>query len=255
MAVLVFSSTGCIRCNIVKNFLKDREIDYVDYDIKTEEGDENFKRFYRENRKNVRRDSKGIFFPVVALEDGSIVQDAGSTLSRLIAGETLNAVITPNQLGHGWTGGIDISAGKIPDIDSFLQVLDLMKKGGLAVETATSGLNSQALERAIKSRLIDRLIFNVPWSEESRTGTQGEELANSLKAALAATVNVEVHYITDITLDATPALLAETARFMNEVTETNRLPYKLFSSDKNNPNLFPYRTSARRWQVLTDIKK
>jgi len=255
MAVTVFSSTGCIRCNIVKDFLKDREIDYVDYDIKTEEGDKKFKSFYRENRRNVHRDSKGIFFPVVVLEDGSIVQDAGSTLSRLIAGKTLNALIKPNQLGHGWTGGIDISAGEISDIICFLQVLDLMKKGGLAVEAATSGLNSQALERAITSKLIDRLIFNVPWSEESRTGVQGEELANSLKIAFTHSVSVDVHYVTDIPSDATPEMLGETARFMDEVTGTNRLPYKLFSSEKSPSNLFPYRTAARRWQVLTDIKK
>lgn len=255
MAVTVFSSTGCIRCDIVKNYLKTQDIAYVEHDIKTEKGDETFKQFYRENRKNIRRDSKGIFFPVVLLDDGTIVQDAGSTLSKIITEGRLDSMIEPNQLGHGWTGGITLSAGSGEDSDDFLRILDIMKNGGLAVEAKTTGANYQILANALEAKLIDRLIFSIPWQNESRDGNQGEELKNSLRVAAAASNSVDVEYLTEIEAETMPQHVGETARFINESTQANNLPYKLFCSQKDAPNLFPYRTAARRWQVLTDIKK
>lgn len=254
MAVTVFSSTGCIRCDIVKGYLKTENIEYIEHDIKTEEGDESFKQFYRKNRKDVRRDGKGIFFPVVILDDGTIVQDAGSTLSKLITDGRLDSMIEPNQLGHGWTGGITLQKGSDEDQEDFLRILDIMKKGGLAVEVQTTGFNPKLLEGALTAKLIDRLIFSVPWQKEMLQGKYSEELWSSLQLASTASNSVEIQFETEIVAETKPENIAEAAQLMNEASLSNKLPYKLFCLSADGPNLFPYRTAARRWQVLTDIK-
>lgn len=255
MAVIVFSSTGCIRCDIVKGYLKNENIEYIEHDIKTKTGDDSFKQFYRKNRKDIRRDDKGIFFPVVILEDNTIVQDAGSTLSRIITDGRLDSMIEPNQLGHGWTGGLTLLEGSAQDTDDFLHILDIMKRGGLSVEIKTTGINSELLEKSLKANLIDRLIFLVPCEDEKRKGNSGEELKDSLRFASTASNNVVVEYFTEINSETSPAHIANTAQFMNESTNSNNLPYKIFCPSPDAPNLFPFRTAARRWQVRTDIKK
>ncbi len=255
MTVTVFSSTGCIRCDIVKGYLKTENIEYVEHDIKTEEGDEKFKQFYRKNRKDVRRDSKGIFFPIVVLDDGTIVQDAGSTLSKLITDGRLDTMIEPNQLGHGWTGGITPREGSYKDQEDFLRILDIMKKGGLAIEVKTAGCNPKLLQGAITAKLVDRLIFSIPWQEEMLLGRHGEELRSSLRITSSASNSVEMQFETEIVAETKPEDIAAAAQLMNEASQSNRLPYKVFCSSIDGPNLFPYRTAARRWQVLTDIKK
>ena len=103
MPVTVFSSTGCIRCDIVKNYLRNRDLPFVEHNIKTDDGNDVFKQFYREHRSQVRRDENGIFFPVV-LDGTRVVQDAGVSLAWFICGNALDAAITPSNLGHGWIG-------------------------------------------------------------------------------------------------------------------------------------------------------
>lgn len=66
---------------------------------------------------------------------------------------------------------------------------------------------------------------------------------------------MDVNYITAICSETTPEHIAETAKTMNESTHSNTLPYTIFCSLENAPNLFPYRTAARRWQIRTEIMK
>jgi len=97
-------------------------------------------------------------------------------------------------------------------------------------------------------------MFTVPWQNECREGDLGQELKDSLRVA-AAKNSVIVEYLSEIEAETMPQHIGETARLINEATQSNKIPYKLFCSLSDAPNLFPYRTAARRWQVLTDIKK
>ena len=255
MAVSIFTSPGCIRCVIVKNYLKDAGVPFEEYDIKTPDGDKAFKVFYRENRSRVRRDRDGIFFPVVT--DGEhITQDAGATLAWFICGSGLETMIVPNNLGHGWIGGLYVSEGDEKYFSAFLEVVRHLKRGGLNTEITANGRNVDLLRTVLKEELVDRLVFHVPCPLPDSPGKQ-DDLAASLKAIKEAPKPVDARYFVDIALPdgtrATPDAVEDIAKFMHEAAGDNRLPLRVLLSDgEEGFNLFPYRTAARRWQVLTE---
>lgn len=249
MSVIVFSSTGCIRCEIVKKYLNSRNILFTEHDIKTSGGNESFKAFYREHRSEVRRDENGIFFPVVA--DGSrIVQDAGASLAWFMCGDGLNAAITPNNLGHGWIGGLNISACPAEHAETFLNILRLLKAGGLATELSCNGKNASLLRKILEEKLADRLQFKL---------AANSELTASLRSAKECAGKAEVLFTLDIQgleRRLTPVEAAVMAQLMAEATGDNRLPLRIVNSSPDDAvNLFPYRTEARRWQVLADLAR
>jgi glutaredoxin len=251
MSVTIFTSAGCVRCGIVKNCLRDRKIPFVAHDIKTAEGNAAFKAFYREHRGEIRRDDGGIFFPIV-VDRERIVQDAGAALAWFICGSRLDAAVTPNNLGHGWIGGLDVSACDAENASFFPEVLHLLKSGGLAVSLSTNGENAALLRRILEEKLADRVEFKLAGTREN-----SEELALSLAAAGKFSGAVELRFSLDIRNPEgriTPAEAAEVARLMADATGDNRLPLRIFdSSADRSANLFPYRTEARRWQVLTEL--
>ena len=251
MSVTIFSSTGCIRCQIVKNYLQQKDIPFEEHNIKTPEGNTVFKAFYRENRHAVRRDGDGIFFPIVA--DGEhIVQDAGATLAWFVCGNKLDAAVTPNNLGHGWIGGLDISACDSENAPFFLEILRCLKAGGLATSLSTNGGNAGLLESVFTEKLADKLEFSLSGSAENIP-----ELTASLVAFRNHAGNIETAFTLDICGPdgmISPADAAVVADRMAESTGNNRLPLRIInSSPDRGTNLFPYRTEARRWQVLTEL--
>lgn len=259
MSVVVFSSTGCIRCAIVKSYLSECNIEYKEFDIKTEQGNNEFKKFYREHRKSIYRDAEGIFFPIV-WNGEKILQDAGSTLACLIAGGALNSMIAPNNLGHGWTGGISLTRGACGPGEAFIEVLERLKRGGLSIEILTDGFCSELLEAVLHRRLVDRLRFEVFVDPED--GAAILELTESLRLACMPSALPELRLFTDIAAHKAddgsfpvPEQIAETARFIREITGNGRLPYVVVNSQAATQaaNLLPYRTAARRWQVLTEV--
>ena len=251
MSVTVFSSTGCIRCDIVKNYLSSRGLPFVEHNIKTNDGNEAFKAFYREHRSEIRRDEHGIFFPVV-FDGNRVVQDAGVTLAWFMCGNALDAAITPNNLGHGWIGGLNISACADGPEVSFLEILRLLKAGGLSTELLCSGKNAALLQTVLDEKLADRLIFRLAASL-----TESAELSQSLRTAIDRAGKAEILYFLDIQGSdgrLAPAEVAECARLMAEATGDNRLPLRIFNSNaEDSTNLLPYRTEARRWQVLAEL--
>ena len=255
MPVTVFSSAGCIRCGIVTRHLEDKGIAFVGHDIKTPAGNAAFKAFYREHRSHIRRDAGGIFFPVVMDGDGRITQDAGCTLARFMTGGDLSGMVEPNNLGHGWIGGLFSSRGGEEDIEPFLAVLRLLKKGGLATEVSSNGRRGTLLRTILTEGLVNRLLFHVPCPvPESLPDRNDLEL--SLNVAQAAKSMIELRFFLDVGKPGrpvSPSAAAESAQLMQEATADNRLPLVISNSAGGDVNLFPYRTAARRWQVLAEI--
>jgi pyruvate formate lyase activating enzyme len=252
MSVTVFSSSGCIRCDIVKNYLSNCDLSFVEHNIKTDDGNDAFKQFYREHRSKVRRDENGIFFPVVF--DGThVVQDAGATLARFMCGNALDAAITPNSLGHGWIGGLNISACADGQDAAFLEILRLLKAGGLSTEILCNGKNAALLRKILDEKLADRLIFRLA----AGIAEESDELSQSLRTAKECAGKAETLFFLDIQGPGgclAPEEAAEFARLTAEATGDNRLPLRIFNSNtEDGINLLPYRTAARRWQVLTEL--
>jgi hypothetical protein len=54
-----------------------------------------------------------------------------------------------------------------------------------------------------------------------------------------------------------PTAVEAAARLLNEATGDNRLPYVIRPSGQGSAeiNLLPFRTAARRWQVLADVER
>ena len=254
--ITIYSSTGCIRCRIVKDFLRTQQKEFVEYDIKTEEGNAAFKAFYRANRAHIRRDDEGIFFPIVQDEE-TIVQDAGPTLARLISREGLGGVILPNNLGHGWTGGLRVA--DFPDgiNEDFLRVVTLLKRGGLMTEVRTAGNNSRLLRELLSRQLVDRLLFEVRVKDADGTPVAEEALARSL-SAVAAHPEIDTRFVVDLgnlqegDAPPAPAAVGRLAEKLRSYLDRGTFPCTVMNSADATLNLLPYRTAVRRWFVRAE---
>lgn len=260
MSITLYSSTGCLRCSVVKNFLSEQHMDFEEHDIQTTSGNTAFKQFYAKNRPHIRRDAHGIFFPLVQVDD-RILQDAGSTLAWFVAGECLQNMVRPNNLGHGWTGGLYPDEGDASCITPFLQVIRFLKKGGLHTELETKGYNTPLLQALLAEGLVDRLCVQVLPPILVADQHACEE---SFRAAHAVVNTVDVRFYTDIAVPCSPEkplLTAEetatAAQWLNQATGSNKLAYTIRNSDPTSRgfNLLPIRTAARRWQVNAEICK
>ena len=252
MAITVYSATGCVRCNIVKAWLEEKGVSFEEQNIRTDEGDAAFKVFYKANRKSVRRDASGIFFPI--FQDGEIIrQDAGSVLSYLIAGDALDAAVTPNNLGHGWTGGLSL-APEIGDKDAFVEVVRRMRQGGLKIFMATNGNNGDVLETLTKEGLIDCLEFDLlgPASVYQAADIDTARV----EASMACLGRLPKARVICRIADQAPETVAEAAQWLTQAAGSNKLAFGVALADADSGvNLFRFRTAARRYQVMTDIFK
>ena len=260
MDILVFSSNGCIRCNIVKSYLNESNIPYSEFDITTEQGNKEFKSFYREHRKSIRRDNNGIFFPVV-WDGKEIIQDAGSTLAHFVAGDALDSMVLSNNLGHGWTGGLCLTRQAEGPQTAFLEVVGRLKRGGLAVEITTDGDWPELLDALLQNGFVDRLCFEV-FADAAQDPQHKARLGASLQYACRASTLPQLLLYTDIAAHACAdgslplaEAIGQTARFLRETTGDGRLAYRLFNTQAASApiNLLPYRTMARRWLPLTEL--
>ncbi|MGE9985607.1 hypothetical protein [Desulfovibrio sp. SGI.169] len=251
----VFSSTGCIRCEIVKKYLRRESIPFTEWDVKTDEGREAFKVFYRRRRAEVRRDDRGIFFPVV-LDGETVVQDAGLTLAWLLAGEALCEAVVPNNLGHGWTGGLYTGRCGSEFNAVFLRVVRLLKNGGLRTECQADGRNPALLEALLQEKLMDRLRFAVLPAADS-----GQDQRESLRLAGEHAHELEMIFYTDIAVRTarggdmlSVTEVAEAARLLREATGNGALAYAVCAgAPELGVNLLQYRTAARRWQTRAEL--
>lgn len=259
MSVTIYSSTGCIRCAIVKKYMSRHGISYTEFDVKTPNGNEEFKKFYKENRKKVRRDEGGIFFPI--LNTGkSIVQDAGESLDYFITGSALKNCISANNLGHGRIGSLHISEVPKECFQQFKQILAYLKEGGLNIEPDCTGKNSELLCDIVENKLADVITLKIKADDLKNTDqAYFEELAITTAKLNRFRADIKFNILIDIAGKdgiAPVELFVKCAEIMRKASDNPQLPVFITNSSKDqNINLYAYRQQMRRWINKTEIKK
>ncbi len=274
----IYSATGCARCKITKNYFKENNITFKEFDFKAE-GKEAFAQFYRSNRSQVFRDNDGVEFPVFT--DGkNIRQGASVIIGYLIAGDGLSGYIGRSLLHGEWIDGFDISTGDPDQLENLVAVLKHLKKNGLKIQAICHGPNADILEKILDLGLVDRLIMEVKGPPELYGQLTGRELDADelLKSIELAAKFQKVQFFTTIaplkrmdgTLEfLTPEEISSTAQVIETASGSKKNFYtlKLFdlstALDEQLKNLeplpssmmFKYRTQARRYQVMTEIEK
>jgi len=277
----LFTATGCARCKIAKKFMDEKGIGYEEHDI-SGEGKDLFGQFYRNNRNSVYRGKEGIEFPVFT--DGTIIrQGVGVVIAFLRAGTRLDGFIGRSELSHGWMDGIHVSEGDPALTDELAEVLGFLKKNGLKLQCDTDGKNASVLQKLLEQRLGDRVIMDLKGPMVLYNALLGEEIDPQEIRRTMELVTKFPEYRFETTVAPffgqgsetggvrylTPEEIGDTAKWIREVTASNKQPYllRLFDPDtspdqrfkslvKLSPNsLLRYRSAARKHQVLTEIER
>lgn len=274
--ITIYSATGCTRCRIVKNFMEEKGINYVDKDMKAE-GKGDFQKFYAENRKAIYRGEQGVEFPIIT--DGTVIkQGIGASLAYLQSGDKLDGFFSVGSLHQEWVDGIHVSGGKPESGEEFLAVLRYLKKNNMKLQIDCNGRNSRILKQIQAENLASVIIMEVIGMPELCREVYGpdisaEEVVQSIQTAInipeyrfQATVvpirqNGAVRYLT-------PDEVAESAKLLENLTKSNKRPFliRLFPLQEKSENklgieplsandLLAYRSRSRKYQVLTEIEK
>jgi pyruvate-formate lyase-activating enzyme/glutaredoxin len=277
----LFTATGCARCKIAKKFMDEKGIGYEEHDI-SGEGKDLFAQFYRNNRSSVYRGKEGIEFPVFT--DGTIIrQGVGVVIAFLRAGTRLDGFIGRSELSHGWMDGIHVSEGDPALTDELAEVLGFLKKNGLKLQFDTNGKNASIVQKLLEQGLGDRVIMDIKGPMVLYNALLGEEIDPQEIRRTMELVTKFPEYRFETTVAPvfgqgsetggvrylTPEEIGDTAKWIREVTASNKQPYLLrpfdpdtspdqrFKSlEKLSPNsLLRYRSAARKHLVLTEIEK
>lgn len=276
MNITIYTATGCARCKIVKGFMQERGITYVEKDMKAE-GKEDFQAFYKANRSAIFRGPDGIEFPII-YDGENIRQSIGAALAFLHAGKRLDGFFTVGTLHKEWVNGIHVSGGDPQNTEDFLTVLRYLKDKNMKLQIDTNGKNSSILNQVLDEGLADVMIMDVLGPEQLYSRLAGEEVeTEDIKASLALIQSFPEFKIQTVISPVsredgtvsylTPEEIAQTAKLIEEGTGSKKVPYMLKAFDPQeavNPefkklepvtNLLPYRSKARTYQVFADIKK
>lgn len=276
MSITIYTATGCARCKIVKDFMQERGITYVEKDMKAE-GKEDFQAFYKANRSAVFRGPDGIEFPII-YDGESIRQSIGAALAFLHAGKKLDGFFTVGTLHKEWVDGIHVSGGDPQNAEDFLTVLRYIKDKNMKLQIDTNGKNSSILKQILDEGLADVMIMEVLGPEQLYSQLAGTDVEiEDIKASLALIQSFPEFKIQTVISPVsredgtvsylTPEEIAQTAKLIEEGTGSKKVPYVLKAFDPkqaSNPefrklepvtNLLPYRSKARTYQVFADIKK
>lgn len=281
MSITLFTATGCVRCRMVRQFLKERGLTYRDHDA-LGEGKEAFRSFYQANRQKIYRGADGIEFPLYC--DGDVIrQGLPGVIAHLVAGPSLNGFFTHGRKPGQWIDGIDVSGGDPAYGEEFLEVLIYLKKQDFKIQIDTNGLNADLLASVIDHKLADCVIMEVKGSLDlyGLILQQPVDSAEIEKSIILVSKLSEYRFITIIAPIVrqpgdppevsyiTPEEVAQAAKLIKTATGDNRQPYglRLFdpktSDDErlrtcealNQSTLFKYRTQARKHQFKTEIMK
>ena len=274
----IYSATGCVRCKITKDYLKENNITFEEFDFKAE-GKAAFAKFYRSNRSQIFRDKDGVEFPVFT--DGkNIRQGASVIIGYLTAGNDLSGYISRSLLHGEWIDGFDISKGDPDQLNNLAAVLKHLKKNGLKIQAICHGPNADVLEKILDPGLVDRLIMEVKGPPELYGQLTGRELdADELSKSIELAAKFpEFQFFTTIaplkrvdgTIDfLTPKEIGSTARIIETASGSKKNLYTLKPFDPSSVEdeqlknleplpasiMFRYRTQARRYQVMAEIEK
>jgi pyruvate formate lyase activating enzyme len=277
----LFTATGCARCKIAKKFMDEKGMGYEEHDISAE-GKDLFGQFYRANRSAIFRGKDGIEFPVLA-EGTSIRQGVGVVIAYLQAGTSLDGFIGRSELSKGWMDGVHVSGGDLSLIDDLVTVLGFLKKNGLKLQFDTNGKNASVLRKLLEQGLGDRVIMDIKGSQSLYGDLPGEAIDPQEIHRTMELVTKFPEYRFETTVAPvfgqggesggirylTPEEIGDTAKWIKDVTASNKQPYLLrifdpetspdqrFKSvEKLPPNsLLRYRSAARKHQVLTEVEK
>ncbi|HHX50382.1 MAG TPA: hypothetical protein GX711_02960 [Clostridia bacterium] len=280
MKNLLFTATGCTRCKIVKNFMDEKGISFIEKDMRSD-GKEEFQSFYKANRSSIYRGPDGIEFPIFT--DGTqIRQGIGATIAYLHSGSKLDGFFSVGNLHREWVNGIHISGGNPQWTQDFLAVLRYLKSHNLKLQLDTNGKNSDILQQVLNEGLAQVMIMNVLGPRSLYSRILGEEIDFSeVEKSIwllprfpdykfqTTVVPVRREDEEEETGYLTPEEIGETARLIEELTGSKKNPYliKLFNPDTIEDErlktieplapslLFKYRTAARPYQVFTEVEK
>lgn len=278
MSNTIYSVAGCTRCKITKRFMVDQGIAFDDFDIKAG-GKEAFAKFYRTHRSQIFRDVDGVEFPVFT-DGGVIRQGAGMIIGHLIAGDGLDGFIGRSALHGEWIDGFNLSGGDPDRGDDLIRVLSYLKECRLKIQLFTDGRNAHILDKIVAQGLGDRMIMEIKGPAALYPQLAGQEIEDGeleRSIRLAAKFG-EYQFYTMISplirSDGqigflSPDEIGLTAQMIEGATQSKREPYELRKFDPAGTTdgllksvqalpdsaMFKYRTAARRYQVMTEIKK
>ena len=279
MGNIIFTSTGCVRCKMVKRFMHENNITYVEKDIK-EGGKEDFNKFYKQNRKDIFRGATGVEFPVFT-DIEVIRQGVSACIGYLHSGKQLDGFVGVGILHENWVDGFYVSGGNPEYAEEFLKVLRYIKnKLNMKTQIETNGKNSVILNQILVENIADRAIMKVIGPKEIYNKALGKQIdMNDVIKSMAmipkfyeyrfeTTIAPVVRKNNEVTYITTEEI-AETAKLIEEATGNKKNIYMLraFDPKKATENLskfmdvmtpsmlFPYRSAARTHQVFSDIDK
>ena len=281
MSITLYTATGCVRCRMVRQFLKERGLTYRDYDA-LGEGKEAFRSFYQANRQKIYRGAEGVEFPIYC-DDKVIRQGLPGVIAYLVAGPSPKGFFTHSRKHGQWIDGINLSGGDPAHGEEFLEVLIYLKKQGFKIQIDTNGVNADLLASVIEQKLADCIIMEIkgPLDLYGLLLQQPVDPAEIEKSILLVSKYSEYSFVTAIAPIVrqpgdppeisyiTPEEIAETAKLIKTATGDNRQTYGLRFFDPKNANderlqicealtqstLFKYRTQARKHQFKTEILK
>jgi pyruvate formate lyase activating enzyme len=281
MSITIYSATGCVRCQIAKQFLKERGLTYQDHDA-LGESKAAFRSFYQNNRQKIYRGPEGVEFPIYY--DGEVIrQGLPAVVAHLVAGPPLNGFFKHGKRHGQWLDGIHISDGDPASGADLLEVLIYLKNRSFKIQIDTNGINAELLASVLESKLADCVNMEVKGPPDLYQSLllQPVDPAEIEKSIALVSKCSEYRFVTTIAPIVrgksdpaqisylTPEEVAEAANFVKKATGDNRQPYWLRPFDPKTANdeklrtlealdqntLLKYRSKARKHQFKTEILK
>ncbi len=279
----LYTAPNCIRCKIVKSFLKDQNQTWEETDFK--ENKDDFNAFYRTNRPSIYRNPEGVEFPIYT--DGEVIkQGSGEIIAYLLSKNTLSLSVRQSDLLHGWVSGLYPSLCPKDQEDNFLVLTEALAKGGLSVCLRSDGRNPELVQRLIDKNIVKKLEVNFYGNPEiyaiidSSLGIENhtlkaEDVVKTIEIAKKfsnSEINLQLIPIKeeDNYRYITKEEVSNAAKFIAEACADKQLPIKLsvckdeelvaMKLDKKlaepeQQDLFKYRSAARKDMFKIDIKK
>lgn len=273
MSITLYTAPDCLRCRIVKAFLKERGIEYGVIDFKADA--QEFNTFYRANRKRIYRNPEGVEFPLC--DDGEVIkQGSGEVIAYLLAGHALEPAVTRSELLHGWISGLYASQCPADREDDFVTLVTHLAKGGLSVLLRTDGRNPALLRRLIAAKAVAKVSLDIPGPASLYNALFGQAPDKTALAETIALVRAFPDY--DIRFFAAPVPradgsvswptreeAAEAAAMVFEACGDRQLPYRIACATAETPGglhglspledamLLKYRSASRNTLFRADI--
>jgi len=275
----IFTLAGCSRCRIVKEYMKDHEIPYLEKDAGAP-GKQDFHQFHMENFDTLTHGPRGcISFPIY-VNKTIIHQGISNVLAYLTSEDRLAGFFNVGYM-VGWIDGIHVSGGNPEYAEEFLAILRYLKGNSINLQIDTNGKNSKILKQVLDEGLADSVIMDVLGPRTLYSEILGEEISldEVEKSMVLLTKFPKYQFQTTILPvnrheEGSPAVsyltikeVEETALFIKEATDSMKEPYllKRFDPEETDQDLetgelldfnklFPYRSGARKHQVFTEIE-